>query len=138
MLLMQPRLIVQQGSLTLLVEVKVIEYRCILLMILEDFQHLHTLFEFYLLCVPAVGHRFIIIVFKNYMAEKIIWNILHNVPLNRELASPLILLPIVNTLLKIHWPNHLCNTTELCTSIHLYIAFKRKIGQCSSFSFASR
>ena len=75
----------------------------------------------YLLCVPAVGYRLVLIVFKNYMAEEIIWNILQYVPINRELASPLILLPVVHTLLKIHWSSHLRNTAELWTSIHMHI-----------------
>jgi hypothetical protein len=43
------------------------------------------------------------------------------VPLNRKLTSPLILLPVIHTFLKVHWTNHLSNTTELCTSIYLYI-----------------
>jgi hypothetical protein len=73
----------------------------------------------YLVCVPAICDRFIVIVLKNDVPQKIVRYILNYVPLHRELATPLILLPIINTSVEIDRSNHVSHATELATSINL-------------------
>jgi hypothetical protein len=56
-----------------------------------------------------------------------VWDIFDDVPLNREASTPFILLPEIHILIEVNWANHLCNTTELTTSIDLYQKNKNKI-----------
>lgn len=73
----------------------------------------------YLLGVPAIRHRLVVIVFQDNMTELAIWDILNNMPRYRESAIPLVLLPVVDTFWKINTTCHLCHSTKLSTRIHL-------------------
>jgi hypothetical protein len=53
------------------------------------------------------------------MPQMQVWNIFYNVPLDREITIPLILLPEIHVLIKINSANHLCYSTELTTCINL-------------------
>lgn len=76
---------------------------------------------FYLLSISTVSHRLVIIIFKNNVTELTVWNVFNYVPLHGKLPTPLILLPEVHTLVKIHRSNHFSYPTELSTSIYLEI-----------------
>lgn len=73
----------------------------------------------YLLGISAVCNRLVVIVLQNDVTKLWIWDILYNVPLNREKTTPLILLPKFHVLAEINSPNHLSDTTELTTRINL-------------------
>lgn len=53
------------------------------------------------------------------MPKKAVRDILDNVPFDRKLAAPLVLLPVINTLVEVHRSNHLSHTTELAAAINL-------------------
>jgi hypothetical protein len=76
---------------------------------------------FYLLSVAAVCDRLVLIVLQDDVLENIVGHVLHNVPLNREGAVPLVLLPILSGFLKINGASHFSNTNKLPTCIHLKI-----------------
>ena len=76
------------------------------------------MFQLHLLGVPAISYRFVVIVLKNDVPQQVVRDILNNVPLHRELATPLVLLPIIDTFVKIDGSNHLSYTTELTTAIN--------------------
>lgn len=59
------------------------------------------------------------------MTEQIIRDIFHDVPLDGELAGPLVLLPIVHALLEVNGSNHLGDTAELTTRVYLSMLFLR-------------
>ena len=80
----------------------------------------------YLLSVSAVGNWFVVIIFKYNVTKLTIGYIFNNMPLNRELACPLILLPIIYTFIIIYRPHHLGHPTELGTSIHLHKVVRNK------------
>ena len=56
----------------------------------------------YLLSVPNKSNWSVIIVFKNYMSEQTIWNVLYNMPYYREKAIPFIFFPEIHGLLEIN------------------------------------
>ena len=63
-----------------------------------------TLFRYwkaYLLCVPAICHRFVLIILQNYVAKLWIRHILDNVPFYWKETIPLVLLPEVHVPVKI-------------------------------------
>ena len=57
--------------------------------------------------VPTVGHRFVLIVVEGNVLQQAVWNVLNDMPLDREAAIPLVLLPILNILVKIDRSYHL-------------------------------
>ena len=73
----------------------------------------------YLLGISAVCNWLVVIVLQNDVTKLWIWDILYNVPLNREKTTPLVLLPKFHVLAEINSPNHLSDTTELTTCINL-------------------
>ena len=72
-----------------------------------------------LMCISAVCHWLVLIVLKNDVLQQAVWNILHNVPLDRETTSPLILLPMLHCFVKINATHHLSEANKLTTGIHL-------------------
>jgi hypothetical protein len=42
------------------------------------------------------------------------------VPLHGKLATPFVLLPVINTVVEVNRSNHLSHTTELTTAINLW------------------
>lgn len=73
----------------------------------------------YLLGIPTIGYGLVLIVFKRYVPQKTIWNILNNMPLQRKATSPLVLLPILHGFVKINRTHHLSQTNELPTGVDL-------------------
>jgi hypothetical protein len=73
----------------------------------------------YLLRVPAICNSLVLIVLQGDVPDNAVWDILNNVPLDRELAIPSVILPVINTLVKIDRPSHLSYTAELTTAINL-------------------
>lgn len=73
----------------------------------------------YLLGVPAVSDRLVLIVLKSNVLQQTIGYILHNMPCNWETASPFVLLPIFHILVKINRSCHLCKANKLPTCIDL-------------------
>jgi hypothetical protein len=67
----------------------------------------------YLLSVTAVSDRFVVVVLKDDVPEEVVRNIFDKVPLDRELPCPLVLLPVIHALLKIHPAHHLSHPTKL-------------------------
>jgi hypothetical protein len=51
--------------------------------------------------------------------DNVVWDILNNVPFDRELAIPSFILPVINTLVKIDRSNHLSYTAEMTAAINL-------------------
>lgn len=82
----------------------------------KDRCYVHLL---YLLRVPAICNSLVLIVLQDHVPEYFVWDILNNVPSDRELAIPSVILPVINTLIKINRPSHLSYTAELTTAINL-------------------
>ena len=51
--------------------------------------------------------------------NKVVWYILNNVPFHRELATPSVILPVIDAHVKVDRSNHLSYTTELTNAINL-------------------
>ena len=79
--------------------------------------------------VSAVGDWFVLIVLEGNMLQETVGDILHNVPLHREIACPLVLLPILDTLVKINSPRHLCQSYKLPAGINLDKIQKESLAQ---------
>lgn len=62
------------------------------------------------------------------MAEMQVRDILDDVPLYREKTIPLVLMPKIHVFVEIHSTNHLSNSTELTTGIHLIHGEDRERG----------
>jgi hypothetical protein len=73
----------------------------------------------YLLGVPAVCHTLVLIVLQDDVPNNVVWDILNNVPFHRELATPSVILPVIDVLVKVDRSNHLSYTAELTTAINL-------------------
>lgn len=88
---------------------------------------------FYLLRVSAMGYWLIFIILQKYVTESTIRDILNNMPPDRKLSTPPILLPVVRIIFEIYRPNHLSDTTELSTCIDLQaVVYKVKEALCSN------
>jgi hypothetical protein len=73
----------------------------------------------YLLGVTAVCDRLVLIVLQDDVLENVVRHVFDNLPLNREGAIPLVLLPVLQGFLEINSTNHFSNTNKLATCIHL-------------------
>jgi hypothetical protein len=71
------------------------------------------------MCISAVRHWLVFIVLKNDVLQQAVWNILHNVPLDRETTSPFVLLPMLYCFFKINTTHHFSKADKLATCIHL-------------------
>jgi hypothetical protein len=71
------------------------------------------------MCISAVCDWLVFIVLENDVLQQAVWNILHNVPLDRETTSPLVLLPMLYCFVKINMTDHLSKANKLATCIHL-------------------
>ena len=60
----------------------------------------------YLLSVPRMCYRFVVIAFDDNVSQLGVGNIFHYVPLHWEEPIPLVALPKVHVLGKIHLSNH--------------------------------
>ncbi|GER42047.1 DNA replication and repair protein RecF [Striga asiatica] len=76
----------------------------------------------YLLRVPAVCDRLVVVIFKKYVAKATVGHIFDNMPFDGKLTTPpILLLPVISIILKVNRPNHLSYTTKLATSINLQV-----------------
>ncbi|KAJ0953225.1 hypothetical protein HanPSC8_Chr02g0081431 [Helianthus annuus] len=73
----------------------------------------------YLLGVPAIGYRLILIVFKYNMLQQTVRHIFNDMPLNGKITDPFVLLPILQAFVKINWAHHFRNTNKLTACIDL-------------------
>lgn len=73
----------------------------------------------YLLGVPTVSDRFVLIIFQDYVLQQTVGHIFYNMPLHRETTIPFVLLPILKIVFKVNWSFHLRNTNKLPTGINL-------------------
>lgn len=73
----------------------------------------------YLLSIPAMCYRLVIIIFYNDMPELSMGNVFYYVPFYREEPIPLIFLPKIHTLLEINWSNHLSQAYKLAAFVYL-------------------
>lgn len=83
----------------------------------------------YLLRISAVSHWLVVIMFQKYVTKLTVRNVLNDMPFNRKLPTPSVLLPVLCVVLKINRSNHLSNPTKLSTSIDLDLDPKNKISK---------
>jgi hypothetical protein len=135
------------GTLLVVIEGEIVQDRRDMSEVLEYAQHLKARLKRNLLCVPAVGHRLVLVLRNGNVAEVPVAHILDNMPLNIKQTLPLILLPVVNTSVKVNWADHFSHSTELTTSIHREEKKDRALGlgcnhvlasSCSRDSASSR
>jgi hypothetical protein len=62
------------------------------------------------------------------MLQDVVGHILDYVPLEWKTAIPLVLLPILHSLIKVNRTNHFSNTNKLTTCVHLRDKLKVKKG----------
>lgn len=73
----------------------------------------------YLLSIPAVCYRLVLIVFYNDMLKLSVGDVFYYVPFYRKEPIPLIFLPKIHTFFEINLTDHLSQANKLPTFVYL-------------------